>query len=187
MNAIELERPIHRFSCKQFHRLTEVGALAKGERVELIDGTPQKMSPMGPQQRGATDCLAMCLTPPVVGRAILSVRGPLVFDEYTEAYPDLRADSYARSHPGPQNLLLLVEIMDHSQHLDLGPKLTRYADAGTARSWVLDLSRHTLYDHRDPDPAASCYRTLRAAQAESLAIQIAGAEIQPAVAECFPG
>ena len=88
-------------------------------------------------------------------RAICRVQSPLALGDRSEPEPDLvlvrpRPDYYRSGHPGPEDVLLLIEVSDTSADLDLGDKLRLYAASGIVEYWVIDLNRGVLIGHRDP-------------------------------------
>jgi Uma2 family endonuclease len=191
MEAFELQSPIHRVSVEQFHRMIDAGIFRDDDRVELIDGEMRDMTPIGPPHGGTTDTLTMLFAPLLAGVAIVRVQGALILDDGTELYPDLtvlkpRNDRYARSHPTAEDALLVIEVADSSLALDMGVKLAKYARAGIPRYWVADIQHRTLHDYRDPDRFSRRYRQLHSFGEGSLAIAIAGTEIQIEVANLFP-
>lgn len=192
MEAIDLHSPIHRFNVERFHRMIEAGVFDDGDRVELIDGEMRAMPPIGPPHRSATDTLTMLFAPPLAGRAIIRVQGPLTLDDGTEVYPDFmvlrwRDDRYARANPTPEDVRLLIEVADSSLALDRGLKLGKYARAGIGRYWVADIPHRTLHDYRDPDRFGGRYRQLHSVGEGRISITIEDAEIQVQIAELFPG
>jgi len=64
--------------------------------------------------------------------AIVRVQGPVRLSPYTEPEPDVvllrpRADFYGSAHPGPADVLLLVEVADSSIDFDRDVKAYVYA------------------------------------------------------------
>ena len=65
-------------------------------------------------------------------RAIVSVQNPVRLSQQSEPQPDLtllrpRDDFYAGSHPGPEDVLLVVEVADTSEDYDRDVKIPPYA------------------------------------------------------------
>lgn len=52
--------------------------------------------------------------------------------------------------PGPEEILLIVEVADSSIDYDRGVKLELYARHGIPEVWLLDLSGNQLSVHRNP-------------------------------------
>jgi Uma2 family endonuclease len=73
----------------------------------------------------------------------------------SELQPDVvllrpRDDFYTRSHPGPQDILLLIEVMDTSIERDHRVKLPLYARAGIPEVWLVDLGAACFEVYREP-------------------------------------
>lgn len=58
-----------------------------------------------------------------------------------------------------QNGLLAIEVADTSLALDMGPKLSIYAEQYVVEVWIVDLKAGVVGVHTDPDGEA--YRTVR--------------------------
>lgn len=144
-----------RFSRTDYHRMGQAGIIPPDARVELLDGEIIEMSPIGPRHGSLVDRLTAFFAQRVSGRAICRVQGPVTLGERSEPEPDLlllenREDYYTSGHPGPGDVLLLIEVADTSVDLDLGAKLRAYAQAGIPEYWVFDLTRRVLIVHREP-------------------------------------
>jgi hypothetical protein len=61
-----------------------------------------------------------------------------------------RADYYTSAHPGPADVLLLVEVADASLTYDRDVKVPLYARHGVSEVWLVDLAGHRLHIHRVP-------------------------------------
>ena len=61
-----------------------------------------------------------------------------------------RADFYASAHPGPEDILLIVEVADSSLGFDREEKVSLYAAAGIPDVWLVDLVGKTLSVYRKP-------------------------------------
>ncbi|MDW8065964.1 MAG: Uma2 family endonuclease, partial [Anaerolineae bacterium] len=84
-----------------------------------------------------------------------------------EPQPDLallrpRGDFYASAHPGPGDVLLVIEVAESSGEYDRERKLPLYARSGIPEAWVVDLERGEVVVGRDPSPEG--YRALRIAR-----------------------
>ena len=67
----------------------------------------------------------------------MRIQGPVRLGEDSEPQPNLllprrRADFYASAHPGPEDVLLLVEVSDTSAEYDREVKLPLYSRHGIA-------------------------------------------------------
>lgn len=61
-----------------------------------------------------------------------------------------RPDFYAAAHPGPEDVLLIVEVAETSIEYDRDVKVRLYARAGIAEVWVVDLTGERLQAYRRP-------------------------------------
>jgi Uma2 family endonuclease len=116
------------------------------------------MSPIGAPHGGAVNRIANLLTVQARGRAIVATQNPVRLSTVSEPEPDiallkLRDDFYAAQHPGPEDVLLLIEVAETSLRYDRDRKLPLYALAGIPEVWLVDLAGRTLWCCRDPAPA----------------------------------
>jgi Uma2 family endonuclease len=57
---------------------------------------------------------------------------------------------YDKVHPSPEDVFLLIEVVDSSLRKDRGPKLELYAEAGIRDYWIVDIHGRCVIAHRDP-------------------------------------
>jgi Uma2 family endonuclease len=141
------------FTVRELSRMEEAG-LFQDERVELIHGEIFLM-PTGSRHQARVDRLTALLGSNVSGRAIVRIQGPLFLDNYNLPEPDAmliksRPDFYEHKHPGPEDVLLIMEIADSSLERDREVKLALYAIAGIRECWIEDIQADTLLVFRDP-------------------------------------
>ncbi len=166
------------FTLDEFHQMTEAGVFRDDDRLELLDGEIVRMTPIGSPHAGCVMRLNEWFTYRVQARAIVSVQGPLDVDETTEFYPDLallkrRPDFYTQSHPGPGDVLLVIEVADTTGHHDRKVKVPHYARAGVPEVWVVDVNENVVDAYSRPSRGE--YRGHRRVRAgESLAISGVG-------------
>jgi Uma2 family endonuclease len=144
-----------RFTVDEYHRMAEVGILGEDDRVELLDGEIVVMTPMGARHASTVARLGERLSRLAGDRATLWVQLPVRLGRYAEPEPDLallrrRADFYAERLPGPEDVLLVVEVADTSQRTDRDRKIPLYARAGITEVWLVDLPRAVIEVYRDP-------------------------------------
>jgi len=60
-----------------------------------------------------------------------------------------REDFYAAAHPGPSDVLLLVEVADTTLAYDRDVKVPLYARAGIPVVWVVDLEEKVVWVYRE--------------------------------------
>jgi Uma2 family endonuclease len=142
-----------RFTVHDYHRMGEAGILHEDDRVELIEGELVEMTAIGTRHFSCVNRLNRLLVVNVGDEAIVSVQNPVRLNEYTEPQPDLtviRPRDYSLSLPGPEDVLLLIEVSDTTLAYDRGVKLPLYAKAGIREVWIVDLTRETVGRHTDP-------------------------------------
>jgi Uma2 family endonuclease len=154
MNAV-LERRHHRFNVSEYYRMAETGILAPDARVELIEGEIVDMAPIGVSHSSIQTRLAAVVAERLGRRAVIRHGLPVHLSDLSEPQPDLAilrfdADFYAAGHPGPQDVLWLIEIADSSLAFDRGAKLAMYARHGIGEVWIVNLRDLRLELHASP-------------------------------------
>ena len=142
-----------RFTVHDYHRMGEAGILHEDDRVELIEGELVEMTAIGTRHFSCVNRLTRMLVMSVGDEAIVSVQNPVRLNEYTEPQPDLtviRPRDYRLSLPGPEDVLLLIEVSDTTLAYDRGVKLPLYARAGIREVWIVDLPGETIERYTDP-------------------------------------
>ncbi len=142
-----------RFTVHDYHRMGEAGILHEDDRVELIEGEIVEMTAIGTRHFSCVNRLNRLLVMSVGEDAVVSVQNPVRLDEYTEPQPDLtviRPRDYRLSLPGPEDVLLLIEVSDTTLAYDRNVKLPLYARAGIREVWIADLAGEIVERHTDP-------------------------------------
>ena len=146
----------YRWTREQCQRLVKIGFLTG--RYELIDG--EILSKMG---NNAPHRITLLL----IEAWLLSIFGFLFVQtqdcievpenarRVNDPLPDAavtieQATHYAARNPGPEDILLLVEVSDSTLKCDLGTKARLYARSGIAEYWVADIPARRLHRHRQP-------------------------------------
>jgi Uma2 family endonuclease len=84
---------------------------------------------------------------------LLDVQNPVRLNGDLEPQPDLmvvRARDYRDSLPGPEDVLLLIEVSDTTLAYDRNIKLPLYARFGIKEVWILDLPGEAVERHTQP-------------------------------------
>jgi Uma2 family endonuclease len=81
----------------------------------------------------------------------------LRLDDRSELQPDLallkpRPDFYAQAHPGPADVILIIEVVDTTGRYDREVKLPLYARSAIAEVWIVDLLLDQIEVHTRPAP-----------------------------------
>jgi Uma2 family endonuclease len=145
----------HYFNVHEYHRMAEVGLLSEDSRVELIEGEIIEMSPIGSTHSGTVNRSSTFLNRTLGDTVIVSVQNPVRIDDFSEPQPDLallkpRKDFYSKSHPAPEDVLMVIEVADTSVNYDRNLKLPLYARAGIPEAWLMVLGKGIIEVHSQP-------------------------------------
>jgi Uma2 family endonuclease len=151
--AVPLQR--HKFTADEYQAMGRAGILDEDSRVELIEGEIVDMPPICSSQGGSVDRGARAFVLRFDDVAQVRVQGSIRLDRFNEPEPDLallrrRDDFYASELPGPDDVLLIVEVADSSLARDRGVKLRLYARTGVPEVWLVDLQHQVVEVHREP-------------------------------------
>ncbi len=154
--AVQLVK--YRFTVKDYHLMAEAGIFHEDDRVELVEGEIIEMAPIGPGHAGGVNRLLNSFLPlQAEWKAIMGVQNPIHLGERSEPQPDLallkpRPEFYSQEHPGPQDVFLVVEVMESSADYDREVKVPLYARFGIPETWLVDLERGRIEVYRVPGP-----------------------------------
>ena len=154
-----------RFTVHEYHRMAEAGILHEDDRLELIEGEISEMAPIGARHANVVRKLNQILSQQMNDQLLVDVQNPVRLNESSEPEPDvavIRNRDYRDALPGPEDVLLLIEVSDTTLSYDRNVKLPLYARSGIPEVWVMDLAsdlaeRHTV-------PSGDIYRHLDRAQ-----------------------
>jgi len=162
--SVQIDRRI--FSVDEYHRMSEAGILSEDDRVELIEGEIIKISPIGSRHAACVNRLNFLLNRKAGQAAIVSIQNPIRLHDYSEPEPDIallqsRDDFYSEAHPGPKDVLLIIEVSDTSIEYDRTVKLPLYARAGIPEVWLANLLKDSV--EAFSQPLNGVYREFREA------------------------
>ena len=137
--------------------MREAGILGEDDRVELLEGEIVEMAPIGSRHAAVVDRLNALFARALEGRAIVRVQSPVRLSEVSEPQPDLallrpRGDYYEGGHPGPGDVLLVVEVADTRPEYDREVKVPLYGRHEVREAWLVDLSAGRVEVYRGPGP-----------------------------------
>jgi Uma2 family endonuclease len=153
--ALPLPAPHHRFTVAEYYRMAEAGILSEHDRVELIRGEIIEITPIGSPHAAIADRLTRLLVQLAGSAAIVRVQNPVRLSDDSEPEPDFallvpRDDDYASGHPGPLDVLLLIEVAETSIVYDRDVKVPMYAEEGIPEVWIFDLTSSHVLVFREP-------------------------------------
>jgi hypothetical protein len=145
------------FTVEEYHKMAQVGILSEDDRVELLEGEIVEMTPIGSRHAACVNRLNRLFSDRVGAQAIVSIQNPIRLSERSEPQPDLallkpEPDFYAMAHPGPEDVLLVIEVAETSPDYDREFKIPLYARAGIPEAWLVDLQAEAIEVYRKPSP-----------------------------------
>jgi len=144
--------------------MEDAGILSGRERLELIYGEILIKAAAGPPHNASVARANRELGRLTGDQTIVFVQSSVRLDEWNEPEPDVvllkpKDDFYASKHPGPEDILLIVEVSDSSLKLDLGTKARLYAETGVLEYWIADIPNDCMFAYSDIHEKA--YRNVR--------------------------
>ena len=142
-----------------YHSMIEAGILGPEDRVELLAGEIYEAASISSPHASCVMRLTDWFGSRVGDRAIVNVQNPVELSTLSEPQPDLtllvrREGFYADRHPGPADVLLLIEVAGSSYEYDRSLKLPLYAEVGIREVWLVALERRAIEVYRDPSEGA---------------------------------
>jgi len=150
---------IWRFSVDQYHAMLDAGILTEDDSAELLGGWLVRKMTQKPPHPVAVDLIRDAFATQLVNPWYVRTQAPITLGE-GEPEPDVvlargnRRD-YLQRHPGPDDVVLVVEIADTSLARDRGVKKQIYALAGIPVYWIVNLSERVIEVYTDPSVAGA--------------------------------
>jgi Uma2 family endonuclease len=149
----------HRITVDEYHRMAEVGLLARDARVELVEGEIIEVAPIGKAHTSVVEQLTRLLVRAVGDDAIVRVQGSVRLSQWSEAEPDVvllkpRPDFYRNEFASGADTLLVIEVSDSTLRYDRDIKVPLYARHGVPEVWIVDLQNDQLLVYGSPSDGA---------------------------------
>jgi Uma2 family endonuclease len=135
----------------------KLAELFPGERYELIEGDVISKMGQKPLHAYVIMVLTRMLAAAFPGKVRIqsSICLPEPEGKYSEPEPDVvlvnkPEAEFARRHPGPEDIALLIEVTDTSFQMDREIKYRLYARAGIAEYWIIDIAKRRTFVCREP-------------------------------------
>jgi Uma2 family endonuclease len=155
----------------QYHEMIAQGILREGEPIELIDGILVRKdradrggSPMshGPRHSFAVGGLQDSFDGVKAAGCHVRIQLPVTISDTQEPEPDATVirgmrQEFAARHPGPVDVVALMEVSDSSLAFDRTTKLRLYAAAAIPVYWIVNLQAGQVEVYQEPLPAEGRY------------------------------
>ena len=147
----------HKFTVDEYVRMAEIGVLSREDRVELVDGVILEMAPIGRPHEHRVNRLARLFARVVPDNIEVNIQGTIRLNDTTGPEPDIalltpKASLDVENIPGPEGVLLVIEVADSSLRTDRGDKARRYAQNGIPELWIFILQADEIEVSRQPTP-----------------------------------
>jgi len=171
----------HRWTIGQYHAMIANGILSETDQVELLFGRIIDMSPVGKAHAATLQKITKHLMRRFIDEAfIIGVQDPVTLPNDSEPEPDVyiargTVEELARKgHPGPAELLLVIEVSDATLSLDRNAKRIAYALAEVQEYWIVNVFEREVEQHLEPQKDGTYGRVLRHGMNASFASTILG-------------
>ena len=146
-----------KLSLKRFRSMIEAGILRDDERIELIEGELLNMAPIGAAHAWGVTQLSAFFMEALANSVHVWTQLPIVLPDWSQPQPDIalvrrKPGGYAQALPGPEDVLLVIEVSDSSLAYDRGTKLPLYAKHSISETWIVDLQARCIEVYRQPGP-----------------------------------
>jgi len=179
---------VYRMTVDEFERIA--GSL-DNDQVELVDGYLVWRDDMKPPHVLATERLRRRLDRILPEGCFVREEKPVRIPDFDEPRPDVavvRGDPevYSTRHPGPADVVLLIEVSEASLDRDKGKKYLNYARSGIPAYWIVNLVDRQLEVYTGPGPDG--YRASEILKpGQEVSVLIDGVEVgRIAVGEILP-
>lgn len=173
-------RAVRRFTVEQYHRMIDAGVFAGAPRCELIRGFILAKPVPGPPHSKSTSRVNRLLSPLFPHPDwFVQVQDSITLAD-SEPEPDFSAATgpdakYDARHPGPKDLVLVVEVAHTTGAFDRGAKLALYAENKVVQYWIVDVGERRVEVYTEPRGGKTpAYRT-RAEYAPGDAVPVVAA------------
>jgi Uma2 family endonuclease len=148
-------RPVRRVTVDEYHRMSEAGVFDAGRKCELIHGFILEKPVPNPPHSKSTRRLLYCLGPLFsLPDWIIGIQDAITLAD-SEPEPDFFAatgpeEKYHTRHPGPKDLVLVVEVSDANLGFDRGVKLAIHAGSKITQYRIIDVKDRRIEVYTQP-------------------------------------
>ena len=151
---------------ERYQRAVEVGIFTKADPIELLEGRLILRPPSDPVHAATVSTLTEYFFRRYLDVYEIRSENPVALPPNSEPEPDLvlaklREDQYYNAHPGPEDLLLVIEVADSTLELDRQVKAPIYAAANVAEYWIVNLRHRIIEVYLAPDLTQRLYTSVQ--------------------------
>jgi Uma2 family endonuclease len=174
--------------------LVDAGILTEDDPVELLGGWLIRKMTQEPAHPVAVDMIRDAFANRLTRPCYVRTQAPITLPE-GEPEPDValvrgKREDFLQRHPGPDAILMAVEVADTSLARDRGVKRQIYAQAGIPVYWIVNLVEREIEVYTEPQSTAdpTDYRQRHDyGPADTIPVVLDGVEVGTlAVAELLP-
>lgn len=178
-----------RFTVDEYYKMAEAGILAPDEKVELLAGEIIEMAAIGSKHAYCVTQFAEEFFSQLGKRITVRVQNPVRLASGNEPEPDIaiayrKSDGYVSQHPGPEDIVLLIEVADSTVGFDRRHKLPIYAMHGIPEVWLGDINARSVEVH--DDPIAGGYARMRVLGMDAILTLAVFPEVEISVSDVMP-
>jgi hypothetical protein len=145
---------IRRFSVDEYHRIIQAGILTEDDAVELLEGWLVRKMPRNPVHDATIQTISNTLRRHLSSAWEIRIQSAITTAD-SEPEPDLAIvpgppNRFATHHPGPKDIVLVVEVADSPLPLDRQEKARLYARAAIETYWIANIPDRQLEIHASP-------------------------------------
>ncbi len=163
--------PLVPLSVEQYHTMLERGILKDGDPVELVEGLlvrKDRSATGGPGMTHGPRHALIVKRLMRLGRFVetldchILIQLPVTLSNVDEPEPDMAIvkgslEAFSARHPGPEDVLVVVEVADSSLRYDRGTKQRVYAVAGVPTYLIVNIPDERIEFYDGPQPANGQY------------------------------
>ncbi|MEZ5429480.1 MAG: Uma2 family endonuclease [Pyrinomonadaceae bacterium] len=177
------------FTVKTYDAMIEKGILTENDQLELLNGRIIEKMPKGTKHSAYNDAITRFFYKNADDKCVIRNQNPIRLDDFSEPEPDIvlaepPREKYLERHPGPEDILLIVEIADSTLYFDRDEKGPAYARAGIRQYLIVNVENRTVEDYRDP--SGDGYQTKQTLKTGEKIDLVAFPEIEIPVGDLLP-
>ena len=152
--SIDLPASFWRISVDRYHKMIQRGLLTTNDRLELFEGMLIKKMTVNPPHAFVTQTIDKLFARLFSDNLFVIAQDPITMQD-SEPEPDVfvvrgKRRDFVQTHPGPEDVALLVEVSDSTLQQDRTWKKRIYAQAGIPVYWIVNLPDRQIEVYTEP-------------------------------------